>query len=435
MTYWCRTAVLADGAHDGVRISHAGGRITAIESAVAARAGDIQLDTVFAGFGNAHSHAFHRVLRGRTHDDGGDFWQWRDSMYKAAAHLTPDSYRELATAVFAEMLADGYTAVGEFHYVHHQPDGTPYADHAMERALAAASTDVGIRLTLIDTCYLAGGIDAPLSRAQARFSDKTADGWLARWYSLRDALADYPLVTLGAAIHSVRAVPRSELAVIAAGLPADVPLHAHLSEQPQENADSLAAYGLTPTQVLASAGLLTNRLTVVHATHLTDGDIALLGGAGVSVVMCPTTEADLGDGIGPARKLADAGAHITLGSDQNAVIDPFLEARGLEAGERLASGQRARFSPAALNRALTSDGYSALGLDGGLKIGALCDLVELTSTSVRTIGARAAQLPLVATASDVRRVIVGGVVVASSGLLANGRDPADRLASSLDGPQ
>jgi len=433
VTYWCRTAVLADGAHEGVRIEHAGGRITAIESAVAARAGDIQLDTVFGGIGNVHSHAFHRVLRGRTHDDGGDFWQWRDSMYEAAAQLSPDSYRELATAVFAEMLAAGYTAVGEFHYVHHQPDGTPYTDHTMERALAAAASDVGIRLTLLDTCYLAGGINTPLSTAQARFSDNTADGWLARWFSLREALADYPSVTLGAAIHSVRAVPRSELAVIAAGLPADVPLHVHLSEQPQENADSVAAYGLTPTQVLASAGLVTNRLTVVHATHLTDGDIALLGEAAVTVAMCPTTEADLGDGIGPARALAAAGARITLGSDQNAVIDPFLEARGLEAGERLASGQRGRFSPAELNHALGADGYTALGLDGGLVVGALCDLVEVSSSSVRTLGARAAQLPLVATASDVRRVVVGGVIVASSGLLADSRDPAELLASSLNG--
>ena len=433
MTYWCRTAVLADGAHNGVRIEHAGGRITAINSAVAARAGDIHLDAVFAGIGNAHSHAFHRVLRGRTHDDGGDFWQWRDSMYEAAAALTPHTYRELATAVFAEMVAAGYTAVGEFHYVHHQPDGTPYADHAMERALAEAAVSAGIRLTLLDTCYLAGGIDTPLSSAQARFSDETADGWLARWFSLRDALAGYPGVTLGAAVHSVRAVPRAALAAIADGLPSDVPLHVHLSEQPQENADSVAAYGLTPTEVLAEAGLLARRLTVVHATHLTSSDIGLLGAAGVSVAMCPTTEADLGDGIGPARALADAGARITLGSDQNAVIDPFLEARGLEAGERLASGSRGRFSPAALATALGADGYAALGLDGGLVVGALCDLVEVSSTSVRTVGARAAQLPLVATASDVGRVIVGGVVVANDGYLADGSDPATLLARSSIG--
>ena len=408
--------VLVDGVVEtGVRLeTDATGRITRRESGVAAHPGDDLAGFVVPGFANAHSHLFHRVLRGRTHDSGGDFWAWREQMYAVAAELDPDAYRELATAVFAEMLAAGYTAVGEFHYLHHRPSGAAYGDHDMELAIADAAATVGIRLTLLDTCYLAGGIGQPLSPEQARFSDGDAAGWLARWHALRARLDERanPLVTLGAAIHSVRAVPVEAIAEIVAGLPADVPLHLHLSEQPRENDDSVAAFGLTPAGLVASLGVLAERLSVVHATHLTDHDIRLLGDAGVSVVMCPTTEADLGDGIGPARQLADAGASIALGSDQNAVIDPLLELRGLEAGERLASGERGRFTPAELMAAATANGYRSLGLgSAGLAVGDLLDLVEIDLFSVRTIGARTEQIGLVASGSDVSGVWVGGTRV------------------------
>jgi len=414
---WCER-VLVDGVvESGVRFeSDATGRITARESGVVPGAGDDTVGFVVPGFANAHSHLFHRLLRGRTHDDGGDFWAWRERMYEAAASLDPDRYRRLAIAVFGEMLAAGYTAVGEFHYLHHQPGGQPYDDHAMELALAEAATTVGIRLTLLDTCYLAGGIGQPLSPRQQRFGDGDAASWLERWHALRARLAERgdPLVTLGAAIHSVRAVPPAAIVEIVAGLPAGVPLHLHLSEQPQENADSEAAYGLTPTALVASLGMLGERLSVVHATHLTEHDIRLLGDAGVTVVMCPTTEADLGDGIGPARELANAGAPIALGSDQNAVIDPLLELRGLEAGERLASGQRARFTPTELLHAATTAGYRSLGLGSArLAIGDPLDLVELDPASVRTSGARPQQIGLVATAADVRSVWVAGRRAAS----------------------
>jgi len=413
---WCER-VLVDGILEhGVRFGIDAGLISSRESGVAARDGDDRAGFVVPGFANAHSHLFHRLLRGRTHDDGGDFWAWRERMYETAASLDPDSYRDLAIAVFAEMLAAGYTAVGEFHYLHHQPDGLPYDEHAMELALADAAATVGIRLTLLDTCYLAGGIGQPQNTRQQRFGDGDAAGWLARWHSLRERLAERanPLVTLGAAIHSVRAVPPTAIAEIIAGLPADVPLHLHLSEQPRENEDSLAVYGLTPTALIASLGVLGERLSVVHATHLTDDDIRLLGDAGVSVVMCPSTEADLGDGIGPARSLADAGASIALGSDQNAVIDPLLEIRGLEAGERLASGERGRFSPAKLMHAATSAGYRSLGLGcARLATGDPFDAVELDLGSERTLGIFPEQVGLVATASDVSAVWVGGRRAAS----------------------
>ena len=427
-TYWCESLLVDGVATAGVRLTVAAdGRIADRADGVPAAPDDIRLGTVLPGLANAHSHAFHRALRGRTHDQGGDFWRWRASMYAVAHTLDPALYRRLALAVFAEMLVSGYTVVGEFHYVHHQPDGTPYPQaHAMELALATAAREVGIRLVLLDTSYLTGGLDTPLSAEQRRFSDGSAGGWLARWAALRKALAadaaERPagpaLVTLGAALHSVRAVPRDAMREILAGLPAEVPVHIHLSEQPQENADCVAAYGLTPTELLDDLGALTPRLSVVHATHLSDHDLQLLGGNGVTVVMCPSTEADLGDGIGPALELSRAGSPIALGSDQNAVIDPFLELRGLEMGERLRSQQRGRFTPADLLHAASGNGYAALGLGGSLLVpGGPADLVEVDAASIRTTGAHTEQLVLAATAADVRRVVVAGRIVADAGRL------------------
>jgi formiminoglutamate deiminase len=429
VTFWCAVALVDGLAVPGVRILEVAGVITAVERAPA-EPGDVPLGTVLPGMADAHSHVFHRALRGRTHGDGGDFWRWRERMYAAAAALDPALYRELATAVFAELLVSGWTAVGEFHYLHHTSDGSPYPEaHAMERAVIEAACDVGIRLTLLDTLYLAGGVDTALSPAQRRFGDASAAAWVDRWTALREL--ERPGVTVGAAFHSVRAAPRAAMATALALLPADLPLHVHLSEQPAENADCLRATGLTPTGLLHELGALTPRLSVVHATHLTDDDVALLGTARVTVVMCPTTEADLGDGIGPARRLADAGCAIALGSDQNAVADPFLEARGLEYGERLASGTRGRFSPRALGSTLGVDGYASLGQTGGIAVGAWCDLVEVDAHSRRTVGSAPDQLWLSATASDVRRVIVGGRVVAADGLLADGTDPARLLGDAV----
>lgn len=420
MNFWA-SSLVADGEElSSVRFIVASGRILKRLAGSPPEPEDVLLGTVMPGMGNAHSHAFHRLLRGHTHRNAGDFWAWRERMYAAAASLDPAGYRAVARAVFAEMLVCGYTAVGEFHYLHHRQDGTPYeAEHAMELALAEAATEVGIRLVLLDTCYLAGGIGVDLSLAQRAFGDGSAAAWLARWHSLRAALAGYDTVTLGAAVHSVRAVPEAAIAEILSGLPADVPLHIHVSEQPQENADALAAFGLTPTALLARLGALSPRLSLVHATHLTPEDIGLIAASGATVVFCPTTEADLGDGIGPARELADTGVVLALGSDQNAVLDPFLELRGLEAGERLASGQRGRFDPGELVRMGTANGYLSLGLGGNsLLPGDFCDLIEVNRASIRTAGADVLQLSLTATAADVQRVVVNGVMVAHNGRLA-----------------
>ena len=325
-------------------------------------------------------------------------------MYAIAGALSPEGLERIATASFTEMVSSGWGAVGEFHYVHHHGDGEPYPDHDMELA--------GIRLTLLDTCYLTGSIGEELAPEQRRFGDVDFGRWLERWTALRERLAaEHPNVVLGAAIHSVRAVPATAITEIVLGLPADVPLHIHLSEQVAENEQSLAAYGRTPTEVLAASGALSSRLSVVHATHLSEDDILLLGEAGVHAVFCPTTEADLGDGIGPAKELVEAGARLAVGSDQNAVVDPLLELRGLEAGERLRSQTRGRFSPQELLRIGTTAGYSSLGLQAPAVVGGLLDLVEVDAASVRTAGALPAQLVLAGTGSDVLRTIVAGRVV------------------------
>lgn len=396
--------------HDDVLVStDEKGTITAVESGTEAppRA-QVFTGTAFPGAHNAHSHAFHRLLRGRTHADGGTFWTWRNEMYKAARSLTPESYREVAEAVFSEMVAAGYTSVGEFHYVHHAPDGSPYPNHDMERALAQAAVSAGIRLVLLDTCYLRGGIGQELSEEQARFGDGDIDGFLDRHAKLVEALKDFdPLVTVGTAIHSVRAVEAEDLPRFAE---LDGPLHIHLSEQPAENEASLEAYGKTPTQLLHEAGLLSPRLSAVHATHLSDEDIRLLGEAGAHIVMCPTTEADLADGIGPARALADAGAVVCLGSDQHVVLDAMRELQALENGERLSSGERGRFSPNELITALTASGASSLGLESGIAVGCPADIIIVEQSSVRTAGSCSEQMVMSATAADVSAVIVAGHV-------------------------
>ena len=438
-TFWAAQAWVGDGILDRVRIA-AGpdGTIATVETGVDAATDDIRLSgVVYPGAVNAHSHAFHRLLRGRTHDGGGSFWTWRELMYREAGRLEPESYERVATAVYAEMVASGFTSVAEFHYVHHRVDGAPYAEpHAMERALARAAVAAGIRLTLLDTCYLAGGFDVALSPEQARFGDGSVGSWLERSSRLRESMAgefDPRFVTVAAALHSVRAVPVAALSVVASELDPTIPLHMHVSEQPAENEDCVRATGLTPVGLLQRAGLLSPRFSAVHATHLSDDDIELLGAAGSTVVMCPTTEADLGVGIGPARALRDAGAVIALGTDQHAVVDPLLETRALEHGERLGSGRRGRFSPAELVQAMTSGGSASVGRPtGSLTAGQPLDLIEIDPHSARTAGSDPGQLMLTGAASDVATVVVAGRVVARGGRHATLGDIGSLLRRATD---
>lgn len=425
-TFWSEHALLPSGITSGVRTTVTDDRVTAIDVRTHPRPHDTKLHGVtLPGMANVHSHAFHRGLRGRTHANGGDFWSWRERMYSLMSHLQPDTYLDLARATFAEMVLAGFTCVGEFHYVHHQVDGTPYPDlNAMGHALQQAAAEAGIRLTLLDTCYLTGGLDGsgylPLDPYQRRFGDGTAEGWAARVSQLREG----PMSRVGAAIHSVRAVPRDQLGVVAeaarSGLgvhPSPVPLHVHLSEQLAENAATLARYGRTPTQLLHEQGVLGPTTTAVHATHLTDEDVRLLGESGTGACFCPLTERDLADGIGRARDLHRAGARLSIGTDQHVSIDPWGELRSLEMHERLVTNERGRFDPAELVDVGTRQGYVSLGWDDGgrLEVGSLADLCNVRLDSVRTVGAKPAQVVFAATAGDVDTVVVGGKPVVEGG--------------------
>jgi formiminoglutamate deiminase len=306
---WCELAVVDGRPQPGVLIDMVDGRFVAVVAG--AEPGDATRLAGFTipGLANAHSHAFHRALRSRTQANRGTFWTWRDLMYQAAAGLCPDTYHRLARAVFAEMAMAGASCVGEFHYVHHQPDGTPYADpNAMGEALLAAATEAGIRITLLDTLYLHGGLSSDgydeLNGSQRRFSDGTIEAWIDRV----DRLTASATCQIGAAIHSVRAVdPRSVQLASEWVSTRQASLHAHVSEQFAENEACLAHHRATPMHLLADAGALGDRFSAVHATHLSDDDVDLLVSSGSTVVMCPTTERDLGDGIGPTGRLAQSG--------------------------------------------------------------------------------------------------------------------------------
>ena len=408
------------GVEPDVLIEVDGGRITAVTPGAGRPAGAERLPGLtLPGLVNGHSHAFHRALRGRTHRAGGSFWTWREDMYAVAGILTPESYRTLAAAAFAEMTLAGITCVGEFHYLHHGPDGVPYADpNAMGEAVLAAAADAGIRITLLDTCYLAGGFGRPLEGPQRRFGDGDAAAWADRAGELRGT----DTARTGAAIHSVRAVPADQLPPVAAWAgERNAPLHVHLSEQRAENDDCRAAHGRTPTELLAEAGALGPRTTAVHATHLSARDAGLLGGSRSTVCLCPTTERDLADGIGPARELADAGAPLSLGSDSHAVVDLFEEARGVELHERLATQRRGHWPAADLLSAATAGGAVSLGWPeaGRIAVGAPADVVTVRLDSVRLAGARPATLlesvVFAATAADVREVLVAGRRVVTGG--------------------
>jgi formiminoglutamate deiminase len=418
MKFHAEYAWLGDEIAADVLIETAGERFVRVIPGSPPAEGALRLaGLTLPGLANAHSHAFHRALRGRTQAGRGTFWSWRSRMYEVADRLDPESYRRLATAVYAEMALAGISCVGEFHYLHHRPGGAPYGNrNAMGDALVAAAADAGIRITLLDACYLTGGIGEPLRAPQRRFGDGTAAAWAGRVSALRvDGHA-----RVGAAIHSVRAVPREQIQIVAAwARERRAPLHVHLSEQPAENDACQEAYGLTPTQLLADNRALGARTVAVHATHLTGADIGLLGASQTGVCMCPTTERDLADGIGPARDLVSAGSPLCLGSDQHAMIDMFEEARAVELDERLRTRRRGHWTPGELLAAATWTGHSALGWPeaGRIEPGAYADLVTVDLGSVRLAGAGslAESVVFAATAADVRNVLVSGRLIVRDG--------------------
>lgn len=393
------------------------------------------------GLVNAHSHAFHRALRSFSESRRGDFWSWRELMYEVADRLDPDSYRTLATYVFAEMALSGYSAVGEFHYLHHGPGGKPYDDpNEMSFALLEAAEEAGVRLTLLDACYLQAGVDgAPLEGAQLRFGDGDGDTWSRRVSRALESGRFTGTSRLGVAIHSVRAVPLSAMrSVSALAATYDLPLHYHVAEQRAESEACLAALARTPTGLLHEAGALTERATAVHATHLRASEVTRYGLPGCGVCACPTTERDLGDGTGPYRELADSGAVLSLGSDSHAVVNPFEEARSLEWHQRLAEERRGIMSSAELLAAASSGGATALGwheeeLDDStvVRLTGSLGLAGWAPTSPEDLATR---VIFGASPDDVDEVVVGGRKVVEGGehvVLGTRAAVAERLGAAI----
>ena len=403
--WWAEWAWLGgdgEAAVPGVVLREVEGVLVAVEAGVAtAPAGATVLAGVTVpGLVNGHSHAFHRALRGGA--GGSDFWSWREAMYAVAAVLDPDLLRALAAACFGEMALAGVTTVNEFHYLH-QPAG-------MDDAVVEAARAAGVRLVLLDTCYLRAGFDGgPLSPVQRRFSDGDVDRWADRASAVA---ARHPDVEVGAAIHSVRAVDAASMKGVGAWAEErDVPLHLHLSEQPAENEACRAATGRTPAELCDESGVLGPLTTAVHATHVAPNDIGLLGRSATAVCLCPTTERDLADGVGPASALSAAGSPLRLGSDSNEVMDLFEEARAVELDERLVTGRRGHHVPASLLVAAVA-GHR-------LEAGAPADFTTVSLGSARLAGfdppRAAAHLVSAATAADVATVVVAGRTVVDGG--------------------
>ena len=299
------------------------------------------------GIANLHSHAFQRAMAGlaeRQGDPADSNWTWRETMYAMAARFTPELLHAVAAQLYVEMLEAGYTTVCEFHYLHHAPDGRPYATaSAMSDALIAAAKETGIRLTLLPVLYMTGGFDGrPLSARQARFGH-AVDDYLRLLERLRTHVDDR--LRVGCALHSLRAVPPEAMREVLAALPADARIHIHIAEQVAEVEECVAMRGARPVQWLLDNAAVDARWTLVHATHLDAAEVHGIAGSGATVAICPTTEANLGDGLFPLRAYLDgnglgAGGAWGIGSDSHISVDPVEELRWLEYGQRLVTRRR-----------------------------------------------------------------------------------------------
>ena len=320
------------------------------------------------GLPNLHSHAFQRAMAGlaeRQSHPEDSFWTWRELMYRFAGRVTPDSQHAIACQLYAEMLEAGYTTVCEFHYLHHQPDGRAYDDPAeMSKALIAAARETGIRLTLLPVLYMSGGFDGrPLSERQRRFGH-SVDGFLSLLQSLR-ALQD-PTLRVGLALHSLRAVPEAALREVLAAVSGEpLPIHVHIAEQVGEVQDCLAIRGARPVEWLLDNVAVDSNWTLVHATHLDAAEVLGITRSGATVAICPSTEANLGDGLFPLRDFLAAGGHWGIGSDSHVSVSPVEELRWLEYGQRLVT--RRRNIAVSAGQPSTGELLYAQALAGGLR--------------------------------------------------------------------
>lgn len=416
---------------DGAQIAAVGKAAAAHAKARAAVRVPLPGRMLMPAFVNAHSHAFQRGLRGRVerrtpgHEDD-DFWSWREQMYALALRLDAADFEAVATWAYLEMLRSGFGAVGEFHYVHHDVDGRAYAPSTvLSSAIARAAEAVGIRVALLQTAYARAGADAPPTPMQRRFVFDDVDAFLAHCDTARETVRA-PGVSHGVAIHSVRACPRDWIEAVASW--ADergAPLHVHACEQRAELESCRAEHGLGPLALLDAAGALGPRASVVHATHIDDDDVRTLKQTQSTVVVCPSTERNLGDGLCPIADLHRAGVSLAVGSDSHARIDVVDELRSLEDHERLRLERRAVLAAPSGHlrelwmRAGTRDGAKALGLESGrLATGAPADLVAVTVPLEGRVGSPEDAFEawmIGGSGRDVSDVFVGGEHVLAAG--------------------
>ena len=364
------------------------------------------------GMVNAHSHAFQRVIRGRTEyrtaNQRDSFWTWREMMYSAATRLSPEDIYDASRMAFLEMALSGITAVGEFHYLHHAPDGSPYDDpNLLAKEVIRAARDVGLRIALLRVAYARGGFQTDANLRQARFIEADAELYLRNLEALR---ASVPSDTawIGVAPHSVRAVPLDYLkSVIANANECDLKVHMHVAEQPAEVSACVEEYGRTPTALLQTEGLLSERFTAVHAIHVTSKAIASFAETRAMICACPTTERNLGDGVVPADEYLKHGVSVCLGTDSHAQIDLFEDARELEYHLRLQKLERAVLSVGSPN---VSEGHPG---DEALPHGRASDTARFLFDCATVNGARSIGAP--------------------NGVLASGQ-PADFFTVALDDP-
>ena len=388
----------------------------------------LQGRALMPGFVNAHSHSFQRLIRGRTQwrptRDSADFWSWRDEMYAAALALSADEVYDVARLCFLEMLTAGFTTVGEFHYLQRDEGGKSYDDPLeLHRRVLQAAADTGIRIVLLNTAYVTGGVNAQLRWTQRRFATPELDEYLATSERLKRVVTDYPNASMGLAPHSVRAVPREWLKPLAEWARINsVPVHMHVSEQVAEVEACAAAYGMRPIELLATEGLLDARVTAIHATHTSTHEVALLARARAFVCACPGTERDLGDGFLPATSLHQAGVRVAIGTDSQTIIDPLEEIRLIEYHERLRRMERVLISNDAKERSHvaptllrmgSAHGAAALQVQAGaIEAGRAADLIALDLNDLSIAGHTAdtldAMLALSAQPGVVRDVWVAG---------------------------
>ncbi len=381
------TALLPTGWTAQVRVTCVNTRITAVETGTPPRPGDQRHAIAIPGMPNLHSHAFQRAMAGMTesHGDSEDsFWTWREAMYCFTGRITPDQLTAIAAMAQVEMLESGFTRVGEFHYLHHDVDGSPFADPAeMSAAICAAAAETGIALTHLPVFYAYSGFGGRAPEAGQRRFVTDLDQFARLFEDCRQAASTLPDALVGVAPHSLRAVDRDQLSALAQ-LADGAPVHIHIAEQTREVDDCLAHYGARPVEWLLDNAPVGPAWCLVHATHADEREIAAIAASGAVVGLCPITEANLGDGIFPADEFLNAGGRIGVGSDSNVLIDMTEELRLLEYGQRLTHRARNVLASAAtrstgrrLFDAALSGGSQALGAPGGIAVGHSADIIAL----------------------------------------------------------